>query len=389
MKKVLLLLLFLTAASFAATTATPSLTLSVSNITDTIRPGSSFMVQVRVVNNGEGVAGNVSVEPSLTNQFKIKAGTPDQAVLGDMSLGQIATGRLYISVESDTPADVYDIGLMINYMSGKNRFSIKRTIAVNIEAQPTLEIIDAEYEKIYAGDYATLSLTLQNIGNGEARNIRAVYSNATGAILPAGSAVAYIPSLAAGKSVDVEIPLAISGNADAGTYSVNMVVSYEDQDGTPQSVLTRTIGLRIESDIELKTFLDSSTLVQGTPSEIVVSIANTGPNTAQFLEVTPIQAPGMKISPDSIYIGNLESDDFDTAEFDVTSSSAGKQQVQLKLIYKDQFNQEQEVTRKVGVDVLTLEESSALQETSMAPYGFLLIVLAGGAWYWRRRKKKA
>ena len=171
--------------------------------------------------------------------------------------------------------------------------------------------------------------------------------------------------------------------------SVNMVVSYEDRDGTSLSTLSRTIGLRIESDIELKTFFDNGRLVQNAPSEIVVSIANTGPNTAQFLEVSPVPTSGIKITPDSIYIGNLESDDFDTAEFEVTSSAVGKQEIQLKLSYKDQFNKEQEVTRKVGINILTAEEAAAYEEKSPVPYVAGIIILAGIAWYWRRRKKKA
>jgi len=388
MKKVMFLLLLLVGMSFAATTATPSLTLTVSNISETVRPGSSFLLQMLVVNNGGGTAKNLTVEPVIAKPFRIKTGTSDVANIGDISLGQSGSAKLYLYVLPDTPGDVYDLDVVTSYNSGNKRFSLTRTVSILIEASPTLEIIDAEYGIIYPGDSATLTLEIRNIGNGKARNIRALYANSSGAILPSGSAVAYVESLEPGKTKMVDIPISIMGDAEAGSYSVNVVVSYEDEDGTPQTELARSIGLGVQSNIELKTYFDNGRVIQNIPSEVVISIANTGPSTAQYLEVMPTSKSGFKVTPEVIYIGNLESDDFDTAEFEITSANAGDQQLELQLVYKDKFNNEQMVTRKIGITALTPKEAAAFEQRSLAPYFLLLILIGVGIWYWRRRKKQ-
>lgn len=389
MKKLVLLLLILAAVSFASTTATPSLSISVSNISRTITPGASFAVEIKVQNNGQGTATDVFVEPDIRKPFAIKTGTEEAIDLGSIGLGQIGTAKVHIQVLPGTPSDVYDLDFAVRYKSGTKDFALIRKVSVNVEASPVLEITEAEYGTINPGDHAPLSLTIRNIGSGQARNIRAIYANATGAILPAGSAVAYISTLSPGKSETADIPLSIAGDAEAGAYSVGIQVSYEDEDGILQPTLSRIIGLRIDSDIELKAYYDSGRVVQNMPSNVVVSIANIGPNTAQYLEVVPVSAPSLKVTPGSIYIGNLESDDFDTAEFEVVSENAGAQDLVLTLMYKDQFNQEHEITRTVGITTLTPKQAAAYEQRSYAPL-FLLLVLAGaGIWYWRRRKKKA
>jgi len=388
MKKAVFLLLLLVASSFAATTAAPSLTISVSNITETIRPGASFTVQVKVQNDGQGTASNVTVVPTTDRPFAIKTGTSSEVSVGSVGLGQIGTANLHLQALPGTPSDVYNLEFVTIYWSNDNQFSITRSTPIRVEANPILEIIEAEYDKINPGDFAEISLKIKNIGSGEARNVRIVYTNVTSSILPAGSAVAHLSSLDPGKTKTVDIPISVSGDAEAGTYALNFEATYEDQAGVIQPLLARAIGVKVDSNIELKTFFESGRVIQGTPSEIVLSIANTGPNTAQYLEVIPVQKRGMSITPASIYVGNVESDDFDTAELTVTSENAGMQDIEITLLYKDHFNQAHEATEKVVVKVLTQKEAAALQPRSYGSYFLLLILIGGGVWYWRRRKKK-
>ena len=367
--------------------AAPDIQISVLNVSESVRPGGSFTVKMQLVNNGDATAEEVEMYPEVRTPFRTKAGTSDRETVSQLILGERASGTFHLNVLPRTSSGVYDIKLVAAFKYNDRLFKVTKSVAINVEAKPVLEVVSANYPTTYPGDFLGMKLEIKNIGGGLAKNVRIIYENTSSQIRPSSIAVAYLDELISGDSKEININLMVDGDADAMTYPVEIKILYEDEGGNLQPTVTRTLGIVVESKIELKTFLDSGTATQGVPSTLTISIANTGPNTAKYLEAIPVQN-SFEVTPHAIYVGDLESDDFDTLDFKLTAPNAGDQKLSIELVYKDANNVESKELRKVAFKVLTPKEAAAQQPKSRTPYILLAIIIIGGAWYWRRRKKK-
>jgi len=387
MKKIMLLSVLALMLFAGAASAAPDIQISVLNMSQEIQPGGSFTVKVQVANNGDGKAEDIEIYPEVRNPFRIKAGTSPKETVSQMILGEQASGTFHLTVLPRTSSGVYDLKLVATFTYNNKLYKVTKNIAINVEAKPILEVLSTEYPGAFPGDFIDIRLGVKNIGGGLAKNVRVIYENTSSEIRPSSVAVAYLDEILAGSEADIDLNLVIDGEAEAMTYPVKITMLYENEGGTQQPAVIRTIGLVVRSKIELKAFPEGGTIVQGVPSSLTVSIANTGPSTANYLEVVPVQ-DSFIVTPRRMYIGDLESDDFDTIDLEITAQEAGEHKLSLEFIYKDANNAENRELGEVSFKALTPREAAALQPRSKTPYVLLLIILGGGIWYWRRRKKK-
>ncbi len=99
-----------------------------------------------------------------------------------------------------------------------------------------------------------------------------------------------------------------------------------------------------------------------------MTISNQGINDVKFLAITAVEKPGYKILSNSVaYIGNLESDDFDNAEFTIFP----EKDVPLSVIveYKDTFNKDYKEEMDLYLPIYSNREaiSYGLKEGSRIP----------------------
>jgi len=102
------------------------------------------------------------------------------------------------------------------------------------------------------------------------------------------------------------------------------------------------------------------------------------------------------ISSDVIYVGEVESDDFESVTYKIHASDADDDNVltlRLFLKYKDDYNNEFTSEEEVKVQLFSDEEAKKyglVPRTSYTGTVILLLIIIGGVVYYiyRRRKKK-
>lgn len=200
-----------------------------------------------------------------------------------------------------------------------------------------------------------------------------------------------IEELDDGDEETVTFNLIALSDAEAGTYKIPVVINYEVA-GVPQTPKTSFIGITVNAEAELDVNYEGE-LIKGQKREIDVRVTNTGLTGVKFLsigvrEVEGITIVGMK----NIYIGDIESDDFDSADFKIyTKSKAGETiNLPVTLTYRDATNKPQ--TETVILELTTYSKDEAIKlgliQPNYTPYylgGILVLIVL---WVVYRKIKK-
>ncbi|MBD3249863.1 hypothetical protein GF336_07490 [Candidatus Woesearchaeota archaeon] len=183
-------------------------------------------------------------------------------------------------------------------------------------------------------------------------------------------------------------------DAEGGIYKVPIDISYTDETGTSYSK-SDIISLKIASSPDLLVNIDNSEITNDKKSgEIAIRIVNKGLTNIKLL-TAKIQGDDKfeVLSQEEAYVGNVDSDDYETAEFEIRVKSYDPLiNLPLELSYMDSTNKEHE--QKVDLELKTHSSSLAVSIISEIIKGVLIIaVIVGGGlflyrWYKKRKKKK-
>ena len=183
--------------------------------------------------------------------------------------------------------------------------------------------------------------------------------------------------------------------ASAGIYKIPVIITYLDESEESQSK-NEEISLIINSHPELNIFSEDSILIRGQESFISLKIVNSGLSDIKFSYLTIKDIAGVQfLSEKKQYIGDIDSDDFDSVEYNVYVSEGVSSliKVPVTLKYKDATNKEFEETREINLRIYSLKEA---QEMGFAQkpnrnifFGIGAIVVGYfGYRFWKKRKLK-
>ncbi|MFW9881520.1 MAG: COG1361 S-layer family protein, partial [Candidatus Thorarchaeota archaeon] len=127
-------------------------------------------------------------------------------------------------------------------------------------------------------------------------------------------------------------------NADPNVYRLPLHLTFDDELGN-ENTRQDYMGIIISKKPEYDLTIEDSALIKGINDKITVSLSNIGPSNIKYLimEVLPSKNYEILSSPRT-YIGNLEPDDYETAEFDFYPKKSGDILVNVRLEYKDDLN---------------------------------------------------
>lgn len=384
MKKALLFILLLASFSFAEGTF---LNMTTTSAPTSVQPGNAFSIEVQLENWGTGSAKNIKVYPVVEAPFFIRSGDASAAFIELIGRRSLRAEFSFIAA-SDAKSALYPLKFKFDYETeqGARAFG-DMDVSINVEGTPSLELLDVGLvpAAVKPGDTAKLVMTVKNIGTGAAKNIRAVWSSSLATVKPLGGDVSYAAELKPGNQLVLEKEIVVPSSTTAGTYSLPVTFSYDNEKNVAQTSLSRSANIMVSSDIKLKAYLSSTaSIIAGKKGTATVTIANIGPSTAEYLFVTA--SSDVEITPTEDYIGNLKSDDFDSIEFSVFGA-AGQHPLKLYLTYNDQFNRQYSEDQEVMVSILTAEQAARDGEKNMTPYYLGGIVLLAIGYHFSKKKK--
>jgi len=382
---------------------------------DPAEPGSYVDVRFKVENVGGSIAKNVIFQLLPSYPFSIEPGDSTMRVIGDIHTDQVGENALilFYRLRVDPGAIEGDNEIRLMYsLDGGSSWTMPKPFQIRVQPHDLVLAVDSvasEPAVIKPGEIARVSVKLKNLADAEIKNIRVnlellrpVQTAATLSYIelpfsPVGSSnEKTIARLDSGHTAIVEFELSADATATAGVHKIPMLISYQDKLGKNYSI-TQITSLEVGEQPDLVVSLDESEFHQKNQlGDISVKFVNKGSSQVRFVYATLKESDSYTlVSSSDVYIGNIDSDDYNTASFKMyIKDGKGSISLPLHVDYRDSRNNIYSKDVNLTLPIYTQDEINKLGlQTKSNSWMFLfLIVIAVAGFFiyrrWRKHKKK-
>jgi hypothetical protein len=367
---------------------------------DPAESGRFVDVRFKFDNNGSDEARNVEVEILPEYPFSLNPGRDSVSSIGTLQTRQEGDVGVIVKYRLRVDKDAVD---------GENELKIRYRIDKGVWVQPeeffvavqthdailAVESIYVDKKTLEPGTSNTVKAKLSNQADSILKDVRVRLELGGLPFVPLGSTnEKNIYKIDPKGSYEFSFNLLADPEAESGAYQVPITITYLDDLGKGYFV-NSTMGLIIGAKPDLSITLDDSEIYQkGSSGDVVVKVVNKGVIGIKFTNMKLIATDDYRtLSADEVYLGNIDSDDFETAEFKLFVEKYNKESVRLPLVleykdannnnYKDQINLELSLYSASEAKKFGLEEGDGFVGTLI-----VIIIVVGGVYYYRKRIRK-
>jgi hypothetical protein len=235
--------------------------------------------------------------------------------------------------------------------------------------------------EVAPGETSRVSITLKNNDDFDIEEVSTSLDFTNIPFAPHSSGSDYLISeILSRKSKSAEFDVVALNNAASGIYKIPVKIEYREsgqEAGTPNKIKTSLISIMINSKPLLDVNSDDGLLLKNQKNKVTLKIINKGLSDAKFLEIN-IQGNSYAtiLSQPKIYIGDVDSNDFQTADFDMFFKSNAPDSIILPatIVYKDISNKEYTETMDVRLKAYSNEQAVQLGLVQRS-YTWLIILV--------------
>ena len=408
---VAMIALSLMPGALAASQRFPNLVVTLVNQEpDPVAPGNAFDVRFRIENDEASPANNVKVKLVMAYPFSVYGDDINEKNIGTVAssqaedLGVVEKWKLYVDPNAATGDQKIEFWYKIDQgawtRAGEYQISIR-------SANPFLAIneVKTNPEKIVPGTPTKVSFVLENHADNDLRDITLNLHVYTATVTTTGIVTNELPftpigsgnektisRIAKGQSSQLTFDLFTDAEAQSKVYKVPFTLTYSDSSGTNYT-RTGVLGLLVDSEPELSVYVEDSDIqAAGSSGRVVVKLVNKGFSDIKFLNVKMQESADFDLlSTSEFYVGKLDSDDYETADFDIHVPSGAKDKVMLPLVVEYRDANGKLYSRQVEPE-LRLYSSDELKRKNGGGGGItwvvVVIILAAAGFYLYRRFRK-
>lgn len=315
-----------------------------------VGPGESFDLWLSIQNvgstSGTSAVDLDDVEIELVEDFPFTLQNSEDAIkeLGNLAEGESVTVKYELRVDKDVYAGENELHFIVKHSN--NPTGIESSgLVIDVEVvDTTLDIVsvDTDPDELEPGQIAEIEITVMNNAYSLFRNLEMELESAASVpIIPYQMTNKLtLRQLDSGEAHTFTYYVITDESATAGVYSVPFLFTYDDVLGTTHTS-NETFALLISSKPDLEFNIEEfDTFTKGSTGNVVVSISNTGSSDLKFMTLELLDGEGYTVlSTNKEYLGNVDSDDFETSSFDLYVSE-GDVDLNLQVSYKDAYNTE-------------------------------------------------
>ncbi|MBW2995314.1 PLDc N-terminal domain-containing protein [Candidatus Woesearchaeota archaeon] len=370
-----------------------------------VEPGGYMKLRFRVENIGVEPAKHVMVE--LVPKYPFSFDASDQAFRDVSALNGWQTRSEGVVIE-------YKIRVDEDAVEGPENITIRYRVDqspwIGQEFEIQIRTIDAFLDissitttpsRVQPGGFTDLRINVENLADSRLKDLKFKLNFNNLDIAPAGSSnEKTLIDLKARETATVTFRVVVDADAESQVYKIPLEIEYMDEIGTEYS-RNHTIGLVVYGDTEYFLNIESSNVfTKNKKGDLVISISNIAPAEMRFVTIELKENDNYSvISTPKIYLGNIESDDEETAEFTIkTNKATGLVPLDVVLEYKDPYNKQFKAEEKVPLRVYTGRDAAVYGLVQRgSPVAALLtlspVVLIGLFWFynvrdcWKNKKK--
>ena len=259
-------------------------------------------------------------------------------------------------------------------------------LLLNLSSAVTVDFV--ETTPLAPGEEGTLRIGIENNLNDLAEDISISLDFRDAPFIPVGTSEFSVQELEEDDNEDFLFRIKASSNIIPGDYEIPYTLTYTVNDERQER--EGTIGIRVIANPELSFSVEIETPVQKRQSEISLKIINRGFSEARFLKVRILPEGFTLLSDDEVYVGEVDSDDFEIATFDAIFNTENPKLIAI-VEYRDFENNE--VRKNVNLPLTIYSEEKAIelgiiQKSNTLSYIIGAVVLIILFFVWRSFKKR-
>ena len=350
-----------------------------------------FPVRVYVSANFQITVGNGSFSKDLVSKLVISGTTQDGAKSVSATLVPVSNASICASVVGSSKSFVGDVAsgqgftleydvkpnlvgvcsfnLLLDY-SDVSGNTMKETLPVSIDSERNdvdFKVIDVSYSAPSPGTESNVTVTLENVGSAEARDVSATLQ-LTNPFTPIGSSERFIGAVGDHEQKDASFRFLVDSKAGVKAYEIPLSIDFFDAAGAKHT-LQKTIGIALDGRPELQLFLQrADALTPGNSGRVTVRLVNKGFAGVNFLSIKLLPTNDYDVTaPTDAYVGDLDSDATATQDYEITlkkNATAGTLPLKLELRYKEANSKADHVEAvDLPINVLSAGDYAAKQPT--------------------------
>ncbi len=342
------------------------------------QPGEEVTLLIKTTNHGDEPAENIIWYLNVQEPFELKETEKATQTLPELRCGETANTEYYLTVDPDARSGEYTLDLNITYSGEFDRRTLttksKVELTIRVMGHPDLVLLDADIPKVDPKSEFVANFSIKNVGTGPAKNVKVYFENQT-SILPKMS-IYYIDTVAPGATVSIESGFFVDTTTPS-QHPLPIAIHYENETHGMQPVQEYSVLVPVSSGNTLFIYLDSQDkLTKGTVGEVTIGIANRGLARAKHVVLTIADGDRFKlIDTDTRYIGDIESDDYDTVDFRILPDSADCRNVTVDVSYADDYGNTYNITTELPIKIYTSDELKAIAPAGGGYTGIIIVGL--------------
>ncbi len=388
--KIMLVILMMLVCAMSASAALkgPELTAEILRYEPSpVEPGNYFELWIGIQNKGTQ-AQDVQIEFIPEYPFTLAPGEDEVKTIKNIPALEGAVVKYKFFADVDAP-----IGdKTITFMFKAALFApvkLEKTISIKAsQAALTVEKYKLTPEIIKPGEKVTAELTIKNNGKTAVKNVDIsldLAEDSKFSTVTTGTK-RRIGLIDAGAEAFVSFEIMADTSAEIKVYQIPINLRYEDLRGNTYAESAK-ISIAVRAEPELSAVIDSTEIQKElSPGEVTVKIVNRGIVNLKYLNAKIVETPDYEIlsASNEAYIGNLDSDDFETVDF-VINPKVKSPVIKLLVEYKDPYNKDYTKTFELQLKIMS---PITQQKTPWVPIIIGLFVIAAIIyWVYKRRKK--
>ena len=374
---------------------------------DPVTPGSYVTLRFIFTNGGMKSVDHLYVK--LDNSYPFKVVGQETKEISGLAAAQTGSNGQIVSflVQVDKNAYPGKIPISIEYSTDKQNWMKYDQAMINIESvgdNVLINRVDSSPSIVKPGQPFQFNLNIKNYGDSLVKNVyvsidftallrsQDVQSGISLPILPLNSSIVKkINILSPGQDANLSFSLITASDAKASIYSLPIKITYEDSNGQIHQLddlASVRVGGKPDMDVQ---FSETPILIVNNKGTVVLKVVDQGILDSKFVRLSISPTDNLQIlSQKDQYIGDIDSDDYETESFDVFPKTSGELKLPVTITFSDALGNKFSQSKVLTLKVYSAEEAKQLgiiKTNKLAGVLVLLLVIVIGYILYKRFKK--
>ncbi|MEM2121793.1 MAG: hypothetical protein QXU20_04010 [Candidatus Woesearchaeota archaeon] len=377
-------------------------------------PGSYVTLRFKLENVGIKNINNLYVR--IIPKYPFSIADDDLKYVGNIAGMQIgeygAIVEYRLKVDKDAYPGYFDVDL--EYTTDKYTWTKVTGFSVKVESTDVrvgITSVSTEPKFLKPGETGTLKIKITNYGDTLIKDVTlkldltlsSLSQTQLTLLSSAGFQIPFSPidtsteqkikNIMPSETKEFTFKLMTTSTATSNVYKIPVIITYYDVDNKKYENHD-LISLLVGGKPELRTSIEKSEIIfPNQKGKVTLKIVNSGKIDAKFVEVFLEQGKNFVVLSNNYdYVGDIDSDDYETVEFTLFVENAKDYlEIPVRIRFEDSLGNKYEQTENIRLRLYTMQEARKykLIKTSSSLGILIFLVIVGlGYFVYKKRKHK-